>query len=81
MFLYDDQEFMAFVKRVDSEFVYLRCDSRDSLMNRRFWGLSPRNLEQAMAMTLLEDDGVDMTVMTPCPMACTPFSSRKSTTS
>ena len=64
MFLYDDQEFMAFVKRVDSEFVYLRCDSRDSLMNRRFWGLAPRNLEQAMAMTLLEDDSVDMTVMT-----------------
>ena len=64
MFLYDDLEFMAFVKRVDSEFVYLRCDSRDSLMNRRFWGLAPRNLEQAMAMTLLEDDSVDMTVMT-----------------
>jgi len=64
MFLYDDQEFMAFVKRVDKDFVYLRCDSRDNLMNRRFWGLAPRNLEQAMAMTLLEDDGVDMTVMT-----------------
>ncbi len=64
MFLYDDQEFMAFVKRVDSEFVYLRCDSRDSLMNRRFWGLVPRNLEQAMAMSLLTDDAVDLTVMT-----------------
>ena len=44
---------MAFVKRVDSEFVYLRCDSRDNLMNQRFWGLAPRNLEQAMAMSLL----------------------------
>jgi PhoH-like ATPase len=64
MFLYDDQEFMAFVKRVEREYVYLRCDSRDSLMNRRFWGLAPRNLEQAMAMTLLADDNVDMTVMT-----------------
>jgi PhoH-like ATPase len=64
MFLFDDRQFMAFVKRIDSEFVYLRCDSRDSLMNRRFWGLSPRNLEQAMAMALLEDDNVDMTVMT-----------------
>jgi len=64
MFLYDDQQFMAFVKRVDSEFVYLRCDSRDNLMNRRFWGLVPRNLEQAMAMSLLADENVDMTVMT-----------------
>jgi PhoH-like ATPase len=64
MFLYDDQEFMAFVKRVDNEFVYLRCDSRDNLMHRRFWGMVPRNLEQAMAMALLDDDNVDMTVMT-----------------
>ena len=39
MFLYDDHQFMAFVKRVETEFVYLRCDSRDNLMNRRFWGL------------------------------------------
>ncbi|MEE4145694.1 MAG: PhoH family protein [Halieaceae bacterium] len=64
MFLYDDHQFMAFVKRVETEFVYLRCDSRDNLMNRRFWGLVPRNLEQAMAMSLLADDNVDMTVMT-----------------
>lgn len=63
-FLYDDHEFMAFVKRVDSEFVYLRCDSRDNLMHKRFWGLAPRNLEQAMAMSLLDDDSVDMTVLT-----------------
>ena len=64
MYVYDDHEFMAFVKRLDSEFVYLRCDSRDNLMHKRFWGLAPRNLEQAMAMSLLDDDGVDMTVMT-----------------
>jgi PhoH-like ATPase len=64
MFVHDDQEFMAFVKRIDSDFVYLRCDSRDNLMHKRFWGLAPRNLEQAMAMSLLDDDSVDMTVMT-----------------
>ncbi|MFU8763439.1 MAG: PhoH family protein, partial [Haliea sp.] len=64
MFVYDDQDFMAFVKRIDSDFVYLRCDSRDKLLHRRFWGLAPRNLEQAMAMSLLENDSVDMTVMT-----------------
>ncbi|MEO1079935.1 MAG: PhoH family protein [Pseudomonadota bacterium] len=64
MFIYDDNEFFAFVERLDDEFIYLRCDSRDSLMNRRFWGLSPRNLEQAMAMALLANEDIDMTVMT-----------------
>jgi len=64
LFVHDDNEFMAFVRRVDRNFVYLRCESRDNLMNRRFWGLGPRNIEQAMAMSLLDDDDVDLTVMT-----------------
>jgi len=64
MFLYDEREFFAFVERLDDRHAYLRCESRDSLMNRRFWGLSPRNLEQAMAMSLLASDDVDMAVMT-----------------
>lgn len=64
LFVYDDNAFLAFVVRIDGSHVYLRCDSRDNLMKRRFWGLSPRNLEQAMAMSLLGDNSVDMTVMT-----------------
>jgi PhoH-like ATPase len=64
MFLYDDNDFFAYVQRIDAEHMYLRCDSRDNLMNRRFWGLAPRNLEQAMAMELINDDSVDMTVLT-----------------
>ncbi len=64
LFVYDDNAFFAFVVRFDARHLYLRCDSREKLMNRRFWGLSPRNLEQAMAMSLLGDDSVDMTVMT-----------------
>ncbi|MFT6276079.1 MAG: PhoH-like ATPase [Halioglobus sp.] len=64
MFVYDDLEFMAFVKRIDSDYVYLRCDSRDNLMHKEFWGLKPRNLEQAMAMSLLDNDNADMTVLT-----------------
>ena len=63
-FVYDDQEFLAYVARMDEEYVYLRVDSRDNLMNQRFWGLAPRNLEQAMAMRLLDDDDIDMTVLT-----------------
>jgi PhoH-like ATPase len=64
MFLYDDNDFFAYVKRVDDDHVYLRCDSRDNLMHKSYWGVKPRNLEQAMAMQLLCDDNVDMTVMT-----------------
>lgn len=64
LFVYDDNAFFAFVVRMDAKHVYVRCDSRDNLMHRRFWGLSPRNMEQAMAMSLLGDDSVDMTVMT-----------------
>ena len=78
-----------FVDHVDQDFVYLAVDSRDNLMNQRFWGLAPRNLEQAMAMRLLDNDDLDMTVLTgPAgqvrrywlwPMASTPFWSRKNT--
>lgn len=64
MFLCDDNEFFAYVKRVDADHVFLRCDSRDNLMHRRFWGLSPRNMDQAMAMELLDDDDVDISVLT-----------------
>ena len=63
-FVYDDQDFLAYVKRLDDDYAYLRVDSRDNLLNQRFWGLAPRNLEQAMAMRLLDDDDIDMTVMT-----------------
>ena len=63
-FVYDEQEFIAYVDHVDDDYVYLAVDSRDHLMNQRFWGLSPRNLEQAMAMRLLDSEDVDMTVLT-----------------
>jgi len=63
-FVYDEQAFIAYVDHVDDEYVYLAVDSRDHLMNQRFWGLAPRNLEQAMAMRLLDSEDVDMTVLT-----------------
>ena len=63
-FVYDEQDFIAYVDQVDDQYVYLAVDSRDHLMNQRFWGLAPRNLEQAMAMRLLDSEDVDMTVLT-----------------
>lgn len=64
VFVYDDAAFLAQVVRLDEDYVFLRVDSRDNLMNQRFWGLAPRNLEQAMAMRLLDDDAMDMTILT-----------------
>jgi PhoH-like ATPase len=63
-FVYDDEAFIAYVDHLDDAHAYLAVDSRDHLMNQRFWGLAPRNLEQAMAMRLLDSEDVDMTVLT-----------------
>jgi len=63
-FVYDDNGFIAFVDHVDDDYAYLAVDSHDNLMKQRFWGLAPRNMEQAMAMRLLENDDIDMTVLT-----------------
>jgi len=64
MFVYDDQEFIALVKRVEEDAIYLRGENQEKIMHKKFWGITPRNLEQAMAMTLLEEDDFDMTVLT-----------------
>jgi len=63
-FVMDDEGFLAYVDHVDEDYVFLLVDSKDNLMNQRFWGLAPRNLEQAMAMRLLDNDDLDMTVLT-----------------
>jgi PhoH-like ATPase len=64
MFLHDDGDFFAYLVRLESKHAYLRVISRESLMNRHVWGLLPRNIEQVMALSLLADDDVDMTVLT-----------------
>ena len=63
-FVYDDEAFIAYVDHLADAHAYLAVDSHDHLMKQRFWGLAPRNLEQAMAMRLLDNDDVDMTVLT-----------------
>ena len=64
MFLYDDQEFFAYVQRVDQQYAFLRVISKEHMMHQNFWGITPRNMEQAMAMFLMTDETVDMTVLT-----------------
>ena len=64
MFLHDDGDFFAYVERLDKSHAYLRVVSREALLNQHYWGLVPRNIEQAMALALLSDEEVDMTVLT-----------------
>ncbi len=63
-FIVDGNDFVGYVKRVDRDYVHLSGHCREKLMHKRFWGVSPRNLEQAMALHLLDDEDVDMSVLT-----------------
>ncbi|MEJ2416377.1 MAG: PhoH family protein [Exilibacterium sp.] len=64
MFILDDSEFIGFVSEVDEHFIRLIDLNRSSLMHQEFWGIRPRNLEQAMAFFVLQYEDSDMTVMT-----------------
>ncbi|TNF33209.1 MAG: PhoH family protein, partial [Gammaproteobacteria bacterium] len=64
MFLHDDNGFMGYVESVDADSLLVRDLNIEAMMKQRVWGLSPRNLEQAMALHLLQDPDVDMVVLT-----------------
>ena len=64
MFVCDDNGFVGFVRSLDDTHIHLQDLKPASLMSQQLWGISPRNLEQAMAFFLIQRDDVDMTVMT-----------------
>lgn len=64
MFIIDQEDFVGFVVNIDKEYIYLLDINKQNLMNQSFWGISPRNLEQAMAFYLLRHDNSDLMVMT-----------------
>jgi len=64
MFIVDEADFVGYVQHVDSDFIELVDLHRERLMAQKMWGLSPRNLEQAMAFFLIARPEVDMTVLT-----------------
>ena len=63
-FIQDDNGFLGFISYVDDKQIELKQLYHDSLMKQDNWGIRPRNLEQAMAMYLLSNNNIDMTVMT-----------------
>jgi len=64
MFILDDTEFVGFVCNIDEQYVYLLDLTRASLMHQSFWGITPRNIEQAMAFYLLRHENSDLMIMT-----------------
>ena len=64
MFIKDDEDFVGYVESIIDNVVRVRDLSGDQLMRQNFWGLKPRNFEQAMALFLLNDPDIDMTILT-----------------
>lgn len=63
-FIKDDNGFIGFISNIGVNHIELIQLHQESLMKQDNWGIQPRNLEQAMAMYLLSNDNIDMTVMT-----------------
>lgn len=63
-FIKDDNGFIGFITQATPKHAELIQLHQDTLMKQDNWGIQPRNLEQAMAMFLLANDNIDMTVMT-----------------
>lgn len=63
-FLLDDKDFVGYVRKITEDKLELLDLSREQLMHQRIWGLKPRNMEQAMAFFLVQQQHIDMTVLT-----------------
>lgn len=62
-FLCDDTGFVGYVEAVGNDHVELLDLNQEQLMGQRMWGLSPRNMEQAMAFFLVQRPAVDLKVL------------------
>jgi PhoH-like ATPase len=64
LFIIDDTDFVGLVTQVDEKHIHILDMNRQQLMGQNYWGVKPRNIEQAMSMFLLDYDDADMTVLT-----------------
>ncbi len=64
MFIMDSTDFIGFVTKVDEKHIYILDMNKQHLMSQKYWGVKPRNLEQAMSLFLLDYDDADMAVLT-----------------
>ncbi|WP_428772881.1 PhoH family protein [Vibrio sp.] len=60
----EKSDFAGRVERVDSETLTVRDLSRERMMHRRAWDITPKNIYQAMAMDALLDTDIDLVILT-----------------
>jgi len=63
-FILDSDEFIGLITAIDEQHIHLLDLNKQHLMSRNYWGVRPRNIEQAMSFFLLDYDDTDMTVLT-----------------
>lgn len=64
LFIMDSGQFVGLVTQVDEQHIHLLDINKQQMMNQKYWGVKPRNIEQAMSLFLLDYDESDMTVLT-----------------
>jgi PhoH-like ATPase len=62
-FIYDDKEFVCRIFKEDDDNFAIELLNTGILMRQKAWGLSPRDLHQAMAMYLLFDPEIDLVAL------------------
>jgi PhoH-like ATPase len=64
MLIFDEHQFCGHIEAVSDDSIEVLHLDREALMSDTLWGLKPRNFEQAMAFHLIQQDDIDMMVMT-----------------
>ncbi|TVP59181.1 MAG: PhoH family protein [Halomonadaceae bacterium] len=63
-FILDDQGFVGRINEVEEDRLVLADFSQDDLMRQQVWGLTPRDIYQAMALQLLMDPEIHLVNLT-----------------
>jgi len=64
LFICDEQDFVGMVEKVEGERVFVQDMNLDRLMSQEIWGLQPRNLQQALACSMLLNPEMDINILT-----------------
>lgn len=60
----EETDFAARVEKIESETITVRDLSRERMMNRKAWDITPKNIYQGMAMDALLDPDIDLVILT-----------------
>lgn len=60
----EDSDFAARVETIDGDKLTLRDLSRERMMHRKAWGITPKNIFQGMALDALLDPDIDLVILT-----------------